>query len=101
VEVSCGAMDEALNIFRGESIPVDAVLDFNPRFGSHNRLRRFMLKQFVLPIVSRRFIPFAPMYNLRAARLAKQHTRLPIISVGGFRSGSTSGPPLKSMGSIL
>ena len=87
VEVSCGTMDEALNIFRGESVPVDAVLDFNPRFASHNPVWRFISKKLLLPAVSRRFIPFAPMYNLPAACLAKQHTRVPVISVGGFRSG--------------
>jgi hypothetical protein len=80
-------MDHALNIFRGETIPVEAILRFNPRYRTRNAWARFLWKTVVLPLMKRKFTPFAPMYNLPCARLAKQHTNIPIISVGGFRSG--------------
>jgi 2,4-dienoyl-CoA reductase-like NADH-dependent reductase (Old Yellow Enzyme family) len=88
IEISYGTMDEALNIFRGESLPVEAVLDHNPRFSTRNPLSRLISKAVILPLLGRRFLPFAPMYNLPAACIAKQHCRVPIIVVGGFRSGA-------------
>jgi 2,4-dienoyl-CoA reductase-like NADH-dependent reductase (Old Yellow Enzyme family) len=88
IEVSFGTMDHAFNIFRGESIPLKAILDVNPRYATRSPLRRWAWHTLVLPVIKRRLQPFAPMYNLPAARLAKQHTRIPIISVGGFRSGA-------------
>ena len=88
IEVSFGTLDRAFNIFRGESIPLRSILDFNPRYGTRNPLRRFIWRLLVRPVLQRQHLPFAPMYNLAAAQLAKQHTRIPIISVGGFRSGS-------------
>ncbi len=88
IEVSYGTMDHALNIFRGETIPLQAVLDYNPRHRTRNRFKRFLWKKLVLPLLRRQFIPFAPMYNLGAARLARQHTTRPVISVGGFRTGA-------------
>jgi 2,4-dienoyl-CoA reductase-like NADH-dependent reductase (Old Yellow Enzyme family) len=88
IEVSFGTMDHAFNIFRGEDIPLQAILDHNPRYGTRSPLKRWLFKQFVLPQLKTSFLPFTPMYNLPAARLAKHNTRIPIISVGGFRSGS-------------
>ena len=87
IEISFGTMDHALNIFRGESIPVQAILRFNPRYRAQNPCVRLLWKAVVLPLMRRQFAPFAPMYNLPYARLAKRHTNIPIISVGGFRSG--------------
>jgi 2,4-dienoyl-CoA reductase-like NADH-dependent reductase (Old Yellow Enzyme family) len=87
IEVSFGTMDHALNIFRGDSIPSDAILQYNPRYRTRSALKRWFWHTCVLPWLQRSFLPFTPMYNLSAALLAKQHTRIPIISVGGFRSG--------------
>jgi len=86
VEISFGTMDHALNIFRGQSIPRQTILDFNPRYGSRQALRRWVCRVLLLPWLKRQCAPFAPMYNLAYARLAKQHTKIPVISVGGFRS---------------
>ena len=88
IEVSFGSMDHAFNIFRGDTLPLKAILDHNPRYRTRRPLKRWLWKQFVLPRLKTSFLPFTPMYNLPAARLARQHTRIPIISVGGFRSGS-------------
>ena len=88
IEVSYGTMDQALNIFRGETVPLEAILDFNPRYRTKKALRRLFWRTCLAPWLKRSFIPFTPMYNLAAAQLAKQHTAIPIISVGGFRRGS-------------
>ena len=74
IEVSYGTMDHALNIFRGETVPLEAILDFNPRYRAKSALRRLFWRTCLLPWLKRSFIPFTPMYNLAAARLAKQHT---------------------------
>jgi 2,4-dienoyl-CoA reductase-like NADH-dependent reductase (Old Yellow Enzyme family) len=88
IEVSFGTMDHALSIFRGETVPLQAILDFNPRYRTRNAWKRLLWRSWVLPWLKRSFIPFTPMYNLAAARLVKRHTSVPIISVGGFRSGA-------------
>ena len=87
IEVNFGTMDHALNIFRGKSIPVKAILRFNPRYATRNPLKQFLFRALALPWLQRQFTPFAPMYNLRYALLAKRHTAIPIISVGGFCGG--------------
>ena len=81
-------MDHAFNIFRGESIPLQAILDYNPRYRTRNAWKRWLWTQFMLSNLRRNFYAFSPMYNLPAARLAKEYTGIPIISVGGFRRGS-------------
>lgn len=86
IEVSYGTMDQALNIFRGD-VPVNVVLKHNKLYKTNNRLKRAVLKGIVFPLVNSKLIPFSPLYNLPYAELAKQHTLIPIISVGGFRSG--------------
>ncbi|HDS09919.1 MAG TPA: NADH:flavin oxidoreductase [Firmicutes bacterium] len=87
IEISYGTMDYALNIFRCSRIPIDTILEFNPRYKITNRIFRGLWKLFVYPFASGSVIIFTPMYNLGYAELAKRFTDIPIISVGGFRTG--------------
>lgn len=96
IEVSYGTMDWPLNIFRGKSVPIARILDYNPRYRQSNRLIRKFWRLIVLPLVAKRLKPFTPMYNLPYARLAKQHTAIPIITVGGFRSRVEMATALKN-----
>jgi 2,4-dienoyl-CoA reductase-like NADH-dependent reductase (Old Yellow Enzyme family) len=88
VEISFGTMDHALNIFRGQTIPLKTILDYNARYGTRSAWKRWVWKTFLLPLLKRSLMPFTPMYNLGPARLAKRLATMPIICVGGFRSGS-------------
>lgn len=85
IEVSYGTMDDALSIFRGESVPIDTILKYSPRYGTGNTFRRFLRKEIVYPFVKSRIRMFTPAYNLPDAKIARKHTRIPIICVGGFR----------------
>jgi 2,4-dienoyl-CoA reductase-like NADH-dependent reductase (Old Yellow Enzyme family) len=87
IEISCGTMDRALNIFRGKSFPLEAILRCNPRYRREPGIRRFIWRTFAAPLVLAGTRPFTPTYNLRFAALARRHTAIPIISVGGFRTG--------------
>jgi 2,4-dienoyl-CoA reductase-like NADH-dependent reductase (Old Yellow Enzyme family) len=87
IEISWGTMDHALNIFRGTGIPVDAILNYNPRYRTRSLLKRSIWKALVLPIMRRSIVPFTAAYNLPSAEAARKHTRIPLICVGGFRSG--------------
>lgn len=85
IEVSYGTMDDALSIFRGESVPIDTILKHNPRYGTGNAFRRFLRKEIIYPFVKSRIRMFTPMYNLPDAKITKKHTRIPVMCVGGFR----------------
>ncbi|MBN1699335.1 MAG: NADH:flavin oxidoreductase [Spirochaetales bacterium] len=87
IEISYGTMDRAFNIFRGESIPTDTICTFNPRYTIKSGVGRYLWGKLAVPVLSIKFKPFSPMYNLPYAVVAKQYTDIPIITVGGFRKG--------------
>jgi 2,4-dienoyl-CoA reductase-like NADH-dependent reductase (Old Yellow Enzyme family) len=86
IEISWGTMDQALNIFRGTSIPIDTILDYTPRYRTKNPLMRILWKTLLLPIMRRSIVPFTAAYNLPFAAAARKHTKVPLICVGGIRS---------------
>ena len=86
IEISYGTMEDALNIFRGISIPADMILKYNFRYRTNSRLIRMLFKGIALPVLKRRLIGFSENYNLQYAELAKKYTDVPVICVGGFRS---------------
>ena len=85
IEISYGTMDFALNIFRGD-MPDDLILYRNPIFNSGSFYSRFLKKTIALNFFKVMLKPYSPMYNLGYASIAKKHTAIPIISVGGFRT---------------
>jgi 2,4-dienoyl-CoA reductase-like NADH-dependent reductase (Old Yellow Enzyme family) len=87
IEISYGTMEDALNIFRGQSIPIEAILRHNFRYRTDKPAVRTVWRWIALPILRRRVKGFSENYNLPHAETAKRHTDIPIISVGGFRSG--------------
>ncbi|MBN1758847.1 MAG: NADH:flavin oxidoreductase [Chitinispirillaceae bacterium] len=86
IEISYGTMQQALNIFRGESIPLDTILDHDRQYRQSSRCIRFVWKYCAAPFLSIGIRRFTPMYNLEYAAIAREHSALPVISVGGFRS---------------
>lgn len=82
IEVSRGTMDIALNIFYG-SVPLKTVLRHNPVYAP----RSVLYQLFALPFVRMKIKGFRTAYNLEYAKLAEQYTDIPVICVGGFRSG--------------
>lgn len=87
IEVSYGTMEHALNIFRSASFPLNDILDHDPVYRRKNRIQRVCWKLFIVPFLALRLKRFSPCYNLNFAYLAKKHTKIPVISVGGFRTG--------------
>ncbi|MBR9974717.1 MAG: NADH:flavin oxidoreductase [Bacteroidetes bacterium] len=85
VEISCGSMDYALNIFRGD-LPFALVRRHNPLLRSRlpllPEIKAACFRKRILPL----FRPFAPMYNLAFAERAKLRGGIPVVTVGGVRS---------------
>jgi 2,4-dienoyl-CoA reductase-like NADH-dependent reductase (Old Yellow Enzyme family) len=87
IEISYGTMDAALNIMRGD-VPDELVLKYNPVLKAKGRLDRWFKRTLLFPVLKSTLAPFTPAYNLIYAKIAKRHTTLPIICVGGIRKGS-------------
>lgn len=85
IEISCGTMDYALNIFRG-GLNIDTILEYNPLFKTNNKIKESFYRFTINKFIASKFNKFAPTYNLFFAERAKKLTAIPIISVGGFRS---------------
>ena len=86
IEISYGTMDHALSIFRGRSVPLDSILKYTPKYQTLGLFGRVLRKRILYPFMKPRIKMFKPMYNLPYAKIAKQHTQIPIICVGGFRT---------------
>ena len=86
IEISYGTMDHALNIFRGD-VPESLILLHNPMMSSRNRISKMINQVLLRQYFMKKIKPFTPAYNLGYAAIAKQITRIPVISVGGFRTG--------------
>ena len=87
IEISYGTMENAFSIFRSASIPIHDILEYNYRFKTKNQFRKWYWIHFVMPYMKMKIRPFKPMYNLKYAKIAKKLTNIPIMTVGGFRSG--------------
>ncbi len=86
IEVSYGTMDHPLNIFRGD-FPFRLILKKNPIMNRGSIFFRMMTRVLLYTYFFPRHRPFTPVYNLDDARRARSLTSIPVISVGGFRSG--------------
>lgn len=87
IEVSYGTMEDALNIFRGKSLPVNTILKHNFRYKKTNSLIRLIWKLFIIPVFQRRVIKYSENYNQHFSKRIKKLTDIPVISVGGIRKG--------------
>ncbi len=85
IEISYGTMDYAFNIFRG-GFPVETAFKVNSILTGKPWYEKLLWKHGMRHYIRFKAKPFCPMYNLDYAVLAKAHTRIPIICVGGFRS---------------
>ncbi len=87
VEVSYGTMEYALNIIRG-ACPVTTALRVNPLFRDMPAAVRWLWTRFFMKSYVAGFLPFAENYNLAAASAIRRATGIPVIVVGGVRSGA-------------
>jgi len=86
IEISYGTMDYALNIFRGD-IPLKVILKHNPVFRRDNSIMLHMVNSLIYPLMKLKTKPFSPIYNMEYAKMAKALTGIPVITVGGIRTG--------------
>lgn len=85
IEISYGTMDYAINIFRGK-MDYNLIFKYNPLFRTGSVILKVLYKLLLQRFIASKTIKFKPMYNLDYAKEAKKFTKIPIISVGGFRT---------------
>lgn len=85
LEVSCGTMEYALNIIRGDC-PIDVIFRVNPLFSGIPRPLRALWKGLVFPFKRGRFLPFSPRYNAEGAGALQEALTVPVMPVGGIHS---------------
>lgn len=90
VEVSYGTMEYALNIIRG-ACPVEVALRVNPLFRDRPAVARWVWRRFLMRSYLSRCLPFSEHYNLDAAVAVRRAAGIPVIVVGGVRSGDGIG----------
>lgn len=86
IEISYGTMDYALSIMRGD-IPAELILEFNPVYKTESSIKKFIIKNLMIPLISLKMRKFTPCYNLEYAKTAREYTDIPLITVGGIRKG--------------
>jgi 2,4-dienoyl-CoA reductase-like NADH-dependent reductase (Old Yellow Enzyme family) len=96
IEISYGTMENALNIFRGDSIPVNSILKHNFHYKTRSKIIMKLWKFFAVTFLKKKVIGFTANYNLEYAVLGKKYTEIPIICVGGFRSFNNIKPIIQS-----
>lgn len=87
IEISYGTMDAPFNIFRGD-FPGECILAENYFYKGKSPFYKRIARNLIFPSMKKRYFKLQPMYNLPYAILARQKTNIPLIVVGGFRSGS-------------
>jgi 2,4-dienoyl-CoA reductase-like NADH-dependent reductase (Old Yellow Enzyme family) len=97
IEISYGTMDAPFNIFRGD-FPEESILAENGIYKHKNTLYKWIARKLIFPSMKKKFFALKPMYNLPYALLARQITRIPLIVVGGFRSGSEISHAIRNCG---
>jgi 2,4-dienoyl-CoA reductase-like NADH-dependent reductase (Old Yellow Enzyme family) len=86
VEVSYGTMDYAMNIFRG-GVPMKEFFKYSPLFNKDNSFFKRLRNYLLLPKIQFKTKKFEQLYNLEYAKIAKRSCDVPVILVGGVRSG--------------
>lgn len=87
IELSCGTNEGGFVMTRGK-FPTDAIFKYLRPHCEYHRIIKFFLKNFLIPFVKLKHLPFFEGYNLETASKVKQKISLPIITVGGMRSKS-------------
>jgi 2,4-dienoyl-CoA reductase-like NADH-dependent reductase (Old Yellow Enzyme family) len=84
IEVSCGVMEDGLNMSRSPKVPIDALLKFNPKF----RNKHTWIKNMARPFIKFVFPALKPIknYNVAAAERIKNAVSIPVTAIGGIRS---------------
>ena len=87
IEISYGTMEAPFNIFRGD-FPGECILAENFFYKGKSLPYKWIARNLIFSSMKKRFFGLQPMYNLPYAVLARKITKIPLIVVGGFRSGS-------------
>jgi len=84
IEVSCGVVEDGLYTFRGEKLPIDAVMEYTFKYIN---IPNF-IKKIAKPVIKTLLKQPVPLlkYNLDAAIQIKKQVNIPVIVVGGINN---------------